>query len=668
MTSIIKIKRSLTPGSVPGSLQAGELAINLPDKKIFSSNGTSVFSVSGDNYNAVTQSNVAVGGADIVLTVDNDSLSNDAITLVGGGGGINVARAGNGAITFTDDGTGSAATLTTPRNIGGVSFDGSANINLPGVNTEGNQNTTGSAATLTTARTIGGVSFDGSSNINLPGVNTAGNQDTSGNAATATRLAGTGVTIGGVAFNGTINIDLAGVNIIGNQDTTGNAATATALETARNIGGVSFDGTSNIDLPGVNTTGNQNTTGSAAKLTTARAIALTGDASGTANFDGSAGISITTTLADSISANTSGTAAKATILETARNIGGVSFDGSANINLPGVNAEGNQNTTGSAATLTTPRTIGGVAFDGSANITLPGVNAAGSQDTTGNAATATALATPRTIGGVSFDGTSNINLPGVNAEGNQNTTGSAATLTTARAIALTGDASGTANFDGSAGISITTTLADSVSANTSGNAATATKLATARAIALTGDVAGSANFDGSAGISIAATVQPNSVALGTDTTGNYAASVTGTAGEIEVTGVAGEGTSFQIGLPNDITIGNDVNVVNDATVGGNLTVDGNLDVNGTLTFIDSTTVTIGDNMLKLANTNIADTVDTGFYVQYNDGAEKFAGLVRDATDGSFHLFHELTTEPDQQIAFGSTSQATLNATIDGGTY
>ena len=51
-----------------------------------------------------------------------------------------------------------------------------------------NQNTTGSAATLTTARTIGGVSFNGSANIDLPGVNTAGNQATSGNAATATKI------------------------------------------------------------------------------------------------------------------------------------------------------------------------------------------------------------------------------------------------------------------------------------------------------------------------------------------------------------------------------------------------------------------------------------------------------------------------------------------------
>ena len=48
---------------------------------------------------------------------------------------------------------------------------------------------TGNAATATalqTARLIGGVSFNGTANINLPGVNTAGNQSTSGNAATAT--------------------------------------------------------------------------------------------------------------------------------------------------------------------------------------------------------------------------------------------------------------------------------------------------------------------------------------------------------------------------------------------------------------------------------------------------------------------------------------------------
>jgi len=74
--------------------------------------------------------------------------------------------------TFNQSTTGNAATATklaTARTIGGVSFDGSANINLPGVNTAGTQNTTGSAAKWTTARTLTlgstGKSVDGSANV-----------------------------------------------------------------------------------------------------------------------------------------------------------------------------------------------------------------------------------------------------------------------------------------------------------------------------------------------------------------------------------------------------------------------------------------------------------------------------------------------------------------------
>ena len=434
-------------------------------------------------------------------------------------------KVGNAAAT--------AAKLATARTIGGVSFDGSANIDLPGVNKAGTQNTSGNAATATklqTARKIGGVAFDGTADIALPGVNAAGNQNTTGNAATATKLQ-TAITIGGVSFDGSASINLPGVNAAGNQSTSGNAGSATKLQTARTIGGVSFDGTANIDLPGVNKAGNQSTSGNAAtatKLQTARKI------NGVA-FDGTTDISFSinvlaskgrvTALAnatqgsntgiqmyeaynngyptaygniihlkgassvgegeiligwsgtsgahapaylrsrrdstdanwsewaqiytskDSIpgvnttgNQNTTGNAASATKLQTARTIGGVSFDGTANINLPGVNTTGNQSTTGNAATATklqTARTIGGVAFDGTANISLPGVNAAGNQDTTGNAATATKLKTARTIGGVSFDGSANINLPGVNAAGNQNTSGNAATATklqTARTI------------------------------------------------------------------------------------------------------------------------------------------------------------------------------------------------------------------------------------------
>ena len=92
-------------------------------------------------------------------------------------------------------------------------------------------------------------------------------------------------------------------------------------------------------------------------------------------------------------------------------------DGTITGNLTG-NVTGNVSgssgsTTGNAATATAlqnARTIGGVSFDGTANINLPGVNTSGSQDTSGNAATATTLETARTIAGVSFDGSANISL------------------------------------------------------------------------------------------------------------------------------------------------------------------------------------------------------------------------------------------------------------------
>ena len=60
----------------------------------------------------------------------------------------------------------------------------------------------------------------------------------------------------------------------------------------------------------------------------------------------------------------------------------------------------------------------------------------------------------------------------------------------------------------------------------SGNAATATALATARNFSLTGDVtAGAVSFDGTGNVALSTTIAANSVALGTDTTGNYVSSL-----------------------------------------------------------------------------------------------------------------------------------------------
>ena len=138
----------------------------------------------------------------------------------------------------------------TPSDIGALPTTGgtvSGPLSVTGGLTGSLNGNASTATKLQTARSIGGVVFDGSANINLPGVNTTGNQNTTGNAATATKLQ-TARTIGGVSFDGTANINLPGVNTTGNQNTTGNAATATKLQTARNINGVKFDGSGDINI------------------------------------------------------------------------------------------------------------------------------------------------------------------------------------------------------------------------------------------------------------------------------------------------------------------------------------------------------------------------------------------------------------------------------------
>jgi len=376
--------------------------------------------------------------------------------------------------------------------------------------------------------------------------NDAGWTTNTGTVTSVAVTAGTGLSGGGtVTSSGTINLDV-DLSELTTSTTNGDGDYFVVVDTSDVTRKLTK---ANISLSEFNNnSGWTSNTGTVTSVAVAAGNGLTGGAtittSGTATLNVGAGSYITvaadTVSVDATSANTAskvvardgsgnfsagtitaaltGNASTATALQNARTIGGVSFNGTANINLPGVNATGNQNTTGSAATLTTARTINDTSFNGSANITVepyverddttnaaryitfvddataafkrlnmdtnlsynPSTNvlatsiSGSSASTTGNAATATALQNARTIGGVSFNGTANINLPGVNTAGNQNTTGSAATLTTGRTIALSGDVTATGvSFNGSADISLSTQIAANVvganELNVSGN-------------------------------------------------------------------------------------------------------------------------------------------------------------------------------------------------------
>lgn len=293
-------------------------------------------------------------------------------------------------------------------------------------------------------------------------------------------------------------------------------------------------------------------------------------------------------------------------------------------------------------------------------------------DTTGNAATATRWATARILslsggasGSVSFDGSADITLP--------------VTIDSQSAVS---SITGTANeIDVSASVgAVTISLPETINVDINGNASTATTLETSRSIGLYGDVSGSVIFDGSADVVINAQIQPDSIELGIDTTGNYVQGIFGTDNEIIVSGSGGESASVTIGLPTDVTIAN------------NLTVGGDLTVSGSVVYLNVTELNVEDNTITLNYGATGEPVlDAGIEVargasptvgviwseasdvwtvtnngtNYHAIARKYSTNVGDNSASAIVVTHNLGTRDVQvQIYTNSASYDTVEADVE----
>ena len=175
------------------------------------------------------------------------------------------------------------------------------------------------------------------------------------------------------------------------------------------------------------------------------------------------------------------------------------------------------------------------------NITTGGlVSATGNITATGNVAGGNAIITGDVTGAtITGDGSALTALNGTQvttgtvaaarvATLNQNTTGTAGGLSSAVTVELTGNVTGSATFT-----------------NAGDTASIATTLTADPTITLTGDVTGSGTMTNLGDVSFATTIAANSVALGTDTTGNYVG-----VGAVSGTGLSGalsaEGGTFTV--------------------------------------------------------------------------------------------------------------------------
>lgn len=379
-------------------------------------------SVTDNGDGSVTVTTGSGGGGDV--SSDTATSVDAEIALFSGTGGKTIKRAtGTGIAKVTSGVLGTASAGDFPTL---------------------NQNTTGSAATLTTPRTIGGVSFDGSANITVASA-TGGFTVTGGDIVGDALKAGTtssgvliknnnGVSVAtfGVGSAGSTNIALIGATTVtGNISATNLSGTNTGDQTISLSGDVSGSGTGSITtaignnkvtnamlaqvatatIKGRTTAG----TGNAEDLTATQATAILNAFVGDTGSGGTKGLVPAPTTGDSAK-YLKGDGTWATVSGSGDVVGPASATDNAIARFDSTTGKLIQNSAATIADTTGDITAGKyntVAISGSSTPTLAvtgttavsGTNTGDQTSVSGNAGTATALQTARAIYGNNFDGT-----------------------------------------------------------------------------------------------------------------------------------------------------------------------------------------------------------------------------------------------------------------------
>lgn len=303
--------------------------------------------------------------------------------------------------------------------------------------------------------------------------------------------------------------------------------------------------------------------------------------------------------------------------------------------------EGNADT---ATALAAAVNIGGVSFTGASSINLPGVNAAGNQNTSGTAAIATTV----TVADESSDTSCNV-------------------LFTTAATGNLGLKSGTnLTFNSSSGMltatGVTATFTGNITGNVTGNADTATKIATitnsdivqlGATQTLTNKTIAASQVTEISGITTAEGNQIKNIdsTTITATQWGYLGAATGAITNTDANvNTANLKTALGDGFPdNAVTIGDSDDVV---TFAHDVAISGDLTVTGDTITTNTETVTVKDPLIRVANANAVDSVDFGLYGTYvstidGTAATRFSGMFRDASEStkSWVFFKDLSDEP-----------------------
>lgn len=536
--------------------------------------------------------------------------------------------------------------------------------------------------------------------------------------------------------------EIAGSSVL-SATTLGSGVVNSSLTNVGTLTGLAVSGetslTGNLSVTGGSITGaligNAST---ATTLQTARTISLAGDVTGSVSFDGSQNVSITAAVVNDSHSHTVSTITNFST-EVADVVGAmvgqnteagiaVTYDVNTNklnfdvddftITLAG-DLSGSATITDLAnATLTATINADSVALGTDttgnyvASATTVGNGISGSVAAESGVFTVTSNATAdNTISTIVFRDESGDFSAGTITAALAGNSSTASKWATARTITLGGDATGSVSIDGSSNVTLTVAVVDDshnhvignidnfteevediVGAMVSGNTESGISVTYNDAagklnfdvndptITLSGDVAGSATMTNLGSVTITTTIQPNSIALGTDTTGSYVSTIAGTTNRVIVTGSGAENAAVTLSLPQDIHTGANPTFAGatldavrvgisaageiDTTTGGllldsasgtttiddDLVVSGNLTVNGTTLTVNSEVKVIEDPVITLGGVSPPtsdDGKDRGVDFRWHDGADAKLGFFGfDDTTGKFTFIPDATNSAE----------------------
>jgi phage-related tail fiber protein len=654
---------SLTPTSIVNSIVQRDATASFSANVITANvignlTGTASNATVLQNARAISLSGDASGSANF------DGSANAAISVTLANSGVSAGTYGNttaipvvtvdakGRVTGVSTSTIPAGTpLATPNTT--VQRDANASFvaNVVTANVVGNLTGTASNATvLQTARSIiltgdtsGSASFDGSANASI-----------------STVLSNTGVSSG--TYGNTTAIPVVTVDAKGRVTnvTTSAISAGTPLSTA----GTTVQRDSNASFAANvitaslvgNVTGNADT---ATKLSTARTISVSGDATGSATFDGSANATVSVTLANS--GVTTGTYSKVTVDSKGRVTNATSLSNSDVVSALGYTPfNSNGGTVGGDVTLT-------------GNLVVQGTT------TTVNSSQI-ALTDPIITLAKDSTSTSDGKDRGIEfkyGNGSSVITGFFGWKAATGQFTFISPSTNSGEVESGNAGTIAANLVGNVTGNLYGNANTATALATARNISLSGDASGSASFDGTANASVAVSLSNTGVVAGQYETATVTVDSKG-----RITAITSGSTASSI---RTVKTFNTVNGVSTYVVTGGYNV-GNTDLFykgmrldsafGDFTATDGTTITLGitptsaDEVTVVSYTAIsastaASLATPGTLVQRDANASFVANVITANIIGNLTGTASNATVLQTSRTLSLSGDATGSASFDG---